>query len=103
MRTGRYQMVPLKSAVDGRLKKSIRRKKKYLAAVLACTLPARPHRPRVDREPSPARPLSLFPPSPLPLHMCCHSLLSQLILRNILGIRNCHWGLSSFLLVHASI
>ncbi|RZR94117.1 hypothetical protein BHM03_00022744, partial [Ensete ventricosum] len=36
--------------------KGKRRKKKYLAAVLACMLPVRPRCPRVDREPSlPAR------------------------------------------------
>ncbi|RWW04001.1 hypothetical protein GW17_00032801, partial [Ensete ventricosum] len=39
-------------------KKRKGRKKKSLAAVLACALPARPHCPRVYREPSPPSPLA---------------------------------------------
>ncbi|RWW61406.1 hypothetical protein BHE74_00031535 [Ensete ventricosum] len=46
-----------KSIVGDRLKKKKGKeeeeKKKYLAAVLASALPAHPHRPWVDREPSP--------------------------------------------------
>ncbi|RZS17064.1 hypothetical protein BHM03_00049172, partial [Ensete ventricosum] len=68
MQTDRYRAILLKSAIDNRFrpsainfdcqaadfyqKKRKRRKKKYLVAILACTLPVCPRRLRVDREPS---------------------------------------------------
>ncbi|RWW54247.1 hypothetical protein BHE74_00039179 [Ensete ventricosum] len=53
MWTGRYRAVPLKSTVDGRLKKKKgkeeeekKKEERSTAAVLACALPAKHRRPR---------------------------------------------------------